>query len=91
MLEKRIEVLEEVLTAGFKKVDLNFEALGKEIRQIHGQIEVLNKKVDLLRGDTSEGFDDVGSKLENLSQEISKIGLVTNYNEEYSNLKTIKN
>ena len=91
MLEKRIELLEEVLAAGFKKVDTNFESLSKEIRHIHVQIEVLNKKVDLLRGDTSEGFGDVGSKLENLSQEISKIGQVTNYKAEYSNLQTIKN
>jgi hypothetical protein len=39
--------------AGFKKIDLNFESVGKEIKTIHFQLDSLNKDVDLLKGDTN--------------------------------------
>ena len=65
--------------------------VGREIKLLHQQVDILNKKVDSLKGDTHEGFEDVGLKLENLTEEISKIGKVTNYSEYFENLKALKN
>ncbi len=80
----------ELIGAGFKKVDTNFDSIGREIKQLHGEIAVLNKKVDLLKGETTDGLEDVGLKLENLTEEISKIGTVTRYGEEFKNMQAIK-
>ena len=46
-------------------------------------------KVDELKGDTHEGFIDVGVKLENLTGEIGKMGKVTNYSAHFNNLNSI--
>ena len=86
-----LKSLGDLIAKGFTKVDTNFDSIGKEIRQIHAQIDMLNKKIDALKGDTNEGFDDVGLKLENLTEEISKIGKVINYEEYFKNLQLIKN
>ena len=99
-MEKRIEKLEssladltlevknigDLVVKGFTKIDTNFDAIGKEIKQIHFQINVLNKKIDDLKGDTNINFDEVDSKLENLTEEISKIGKVINYEEYFKNV-----
>ena len=104
-MEKRIEKLEssladltlevknigDLVVKGFTKIDINFDAIGKEIKQIHFQINVLNKKIDDLKGDTNINFDEVDSKLENLTEEISKIGKVINYDEYFKNVQLIKN
>jgi hypothetical protein len=85
-----IKSLGDLLVTGFRKVDNNFEKIGNEIKVLHGQIEVLNKKVDLLQGDTKESLQNVDMRLENLSDEISKIGTVTKYEEYFNNLKVIR-
>ena len=104
-MEKRIEKLEssladltlevknigDLVVKGFTKIDINFDAIGKEIKQIHFQVNVLNKKIDDLKGDTNINFDEVDSKLENLTEEISKIGKVINYEEYFKNVQLIKN
>lgn len=102
-MEKRMEALEkslietnikldnlhEQMVAGFKLVDTNFELVSKEFRLVHSQLSHLNKKVDILRGDTNVGFEDVGIKLGNIHNEISKIGKVTNYSDYFNNLNSI--
>ena len=102
-MEKRIEALEgavsriesdlteirDVISSGFKKMDFNFESIVKEFKLIHCRIDQLNLKVNELKGDTHEGFIDVGCKLENLTGEIGKIGKVTNYSALFNNLKSI--
>lgn len=90
-IQSDLKTIGDVISTGFKKVDINFESVGKEIRHLHGQIDVIHKKVDLLRGDTTEGFEDVGAKLDNLTEEITKIGTVTHYDEYFKNMKSIRN
>jgi predicted nucleic acid-binding Zn-ribbon protein len=103
-MEKRIEMLEksvmhlsgelkeikELIGTGSKKVATNFDSIKKEIDSLHGKVDILNKKVDRLEGNTTDGFEDVGLKLENLTEEISKTSMVTKYDEEFNNLKAIK-
>ena len=116
-MEKRIDALEntvteikvklesfgELVTAGFKKVDINFESIGTEIKGMNSRlmdvdskiehmdskIDCLDKKVDLLKCDTTEGFKAVNAKIEMLTDQVVKIGKVTNYVEYYNNLKVI--
>jgi hypothetical protein len=84
----KLENLHEQV-AGFKMVDDNFELVSKEFRLVQSQLDHLNKKVDILRGDTNVGFEDVGIKLGNIYGEISKIGKVTNYSDYSNNLNSI--
>lgn len=86
-IDAEIKAVGQAITAGFKKTDTNFEHIVKEIASIHRDLDRLNKKVDDLKGDTHDGFEDVGMKLENLTDEIVKIGKVTGYDETFENLK----
>jgi archaellum component FlaC len=87
-----IELIEikNLIGAGFKKVDANFDSIKNEIGSLNSKIEILTKKVNSLEGNTIDGFDGVGLKLESLSDEIAKIGIVTKYDEEINNLRAIK-
>ncbi len=87
ILAKEVTSISELLGAGFKKVESNFDSIKKEIYSLHSKVDILNKKVDNLEGNTTDGFGDVGLKLETLSEEISKIGIITKYDEEYKNLQ----
>lgn len=78
------------MAAGFTKVDTNFGTVQTDLKKLHQQIESLSTQVEALKGDTVGGFQDVGVKIENLTEEIAKIGEVTNYSEQYSNLRIIK-
>lgn len=92
-MEKRIEILEnnfaslshelkeikELLSTSFTKVDANFASVKKELDTLH-------LKVDLLKVKTSDGLEDVGVKIVNLTDEISKINKVTNYEGMIKNL-----
>jgi|GEM_PF-3169389 len=91
ILSKEIIDIKELIGTGFKKVGNNFDSIKKEIDSLHLKVDFLTKKVTLLEGNTTEGFGDVGLKLENLTDEISKIADVTNYGDLYDNMKTIKN
>lgn len=91
LLHKEVTGIRELLISGFKKVDINFESITKEVFIVNKKIEIVNKNVEMLKGSTTEGFDNVGMKLENLTDEISKIGEVTQYDQLYNNLKSIKN
>lgn len=86
-ITKDLLELKELISIGFKKVDNNFFSIKKEIDILHSKIDTLNKKVDVLEGSTTDGFGEVGLKLENLTEEITKISSVTNYNEQYKNLQ----
>ena len=70
-----------MVTAGFKKVEINFESIGTEIKGVNSRImhmdskiECLDKKIDLLKCDTTEGFKAVNAKIEMLSDQVVKIG-----------------
>ena len=93
-MDERIEILEKnfsglnqelkeikyLLSTSFKKVDTNFASIKKEIDTLH-------KKVDILIINTSDGLDNVGVKIENLADEITKINKVTNYESINKNLE----
>ena len=97
-MEKRLEILEknfaglsqelkeikELLSTGFTKVDTNFASVKKELDTLH-------LKVDLLKVKTSDGLEDVGVKIENLTDEITKINRVTNYEGIMKNLDGFSN
>lgn len=80
----------DLIAAGFTKVNTNFESISKEIKNLHNQIEIINKKIDQLQGNTTEGLQNVGLRLETLTEEISKISVVTKYGDYYDNMKAIK-
>ena len=86
-LSKEIIEVKELIGKGFQKVANNFDVIKKGIDSLHFKVDLLNKKVDSLEGSTSEGLEDVGLKLENLSEEISKINTVTQYDKQFDNLK----
>lgn len=88
---KELLELKELLGTGFKKVDSNFDSIKKEIDSLHIKVDVLNKKVDALEGSTTDGLEDVGLKLENLTEEITKISAVTNYDQEFRNMQGLSN
>ena len=88
-IESDLTEIRDVITSGFKKMDFNFDLIGKEFKLVHSRIDQLNFKVDELKGDTHEGFIDVGVKLENLTGEICKIGKVTDYSDYFNNLNSI--
>ncbi|MBN8666807.1 MAG: hypothetical protein J0M30_04830 [Chitinophagales bacterium] len=81
--------LKELLVISFQKVDNNFEIVKVDFTSIQKKRETLTKEVEILRGATSEGFDDVGSKIESLTSEITKIGQTTGYDELFTNRKSI--
>lgn len=81
--------LKELLVIGFQKVDNNFEIVKVDFTSIQKKLDALTKEVEILRGATSEGFDDVGSKIESLTSEITKIGQTTGYDEHFTNRKSI--
>ncbi|MGB8191331.1 MAG: hypothetical protein WCF67_05395 [Chitinophagaceae bacterium] len=85
-----LKSLSQLVAAGFTKVDTNFTTVQKDLKLLHQQVESLNNKVESLKGDTVGGFQDVGVKIENLKDEIVKIGEVTSYNDLYNNMKIIK-
>ena len=91
ILAKEMVELRALIGTGFTKVSNNFDSIKKEIDSLHNKIDILNKKVDALEGSTNDGFGEVGLKLENLAEEISKIGEVTSYDEQYQNLKKLSN
>ncbi|MEO7048979.1 MAG: hypothetical protein ABI091_26990 [Ferruginibacter sp.] len=91
ILSKELVEIKELIGTGFKKVSNNFDSIKKEIDSLHLEVAFISKKIDLLKGETHSGLGDVGIKLENLTEEISKISIVTKYDEEYRNLKDLKN
>ena len=85
-----ISSLSAVIGLGFTKVDANFDSVKKEIDILHKKVESLIKKVDSLEGNTNDGFEDVGLKLESLTEEITKISKVTGYDQQFGNMTVIK-
>ena len=63
----------------------------KEIDLLHSKVELLTAKVNTLNSNTNDGFGEVGLKLVDLTEEISKISVVTSYDEQYKNMKGLKN
>lgn len=82
-----IRSLGEIISKSFSKVDHNFDAISKQIKGLFTQCEVLNIKLDELKGETTDGLGDVGTKLENLTEEIKKIGAVTGYDQQFENMQ----
>ena len=76
--------IKELLSTSFTKVNGNFVSIKKEL-------DILHIKVDLLNAKTSDGLDNVGVKIENLTEEIGKINKVTNYEGIINNLNSINN
>lgn len=89
-LSQEVVEIKELIRAGFTKVANNFTSIKNEIDTLHNKVDSLNIKINALKGDTNTGFGEVGLKLENLTDEISKIGIVTNYDKQYQNFKGIK-
>lgn len=82
-LTTEVKDLKTLIANGFKKVDTNFDSIKKEIDLLHAKVELLSKKVDSLDSSTNNGFGEVGLKLENLTEEITKISIVTSYDEQF--------
>jgi archaellum component FlaC len=86
-ISQELKSLTDLIGTGFTKVDTNFNSIKKEINMLNSKVEVLTQKVDMLKGSTNDGFDTVGFQLVDLKEEISKISVVTNYEEQFNDLK----
>jgi len=86
-LNQELTNIKELLAHSLTKVDSNFNSIIGQLITLNKKVDFLTKKVDLLEGTTNDGLGDVGVKLENLTEEISKIGVVTQYTEQFENLK----
>ena len=89
ILNKELKDIKDLLGTGFTKVSNNFDSIVIQINTLHRKIDFLTKKVDLLEGTTNVGLEDVGLKLENLTDEITKISVVTRFSEEFENLNRL--
>ena len=77
-----VKELKEIILSLAKNSDTNFNLLKKDISALH-------HKVDNLKGDTTQSFEEVGNHLINLTNEISKISLATGYDEMVHNTSLI--
>jgi len=87
-LKKDITAIKDLLTTSLPKIDHNFINIQGQIAQLNQKLEALQLTVMALDKNTDKGLQDVGVKLENLTDEIGKIGQVTNYSDQYNNLKS---
>lgn len=88
-MSAEIAGLSQVIELGFTKVEANFESVKREIDNLHKKVETLIRKVDALEGNTNDSFEEVGLKLETLSEEKLKIGTVTEYDQQFGNLSAV--
>ena len=95
-LESFVEVLanhvvrtHETILQGLEKVDENFVILHKNFEKVDENFSKIEKSIHSLKGNTSDGFQSVSSKLEDLKSEIKKINEVTRYEDEYANFLSI--
>lgn len=86
-ITKELGELGSAIQAGFTKVDSNFGAVKTQIDALQKKVDNLTKEVEKLKGDTSDGLETVGVKLESLTEEIQKIALVTDYDKQIENLR----
>lgn len=86
-LNTELKELGEAISQGFSKTNSNFDNVSKQLLNLRQQLDLANKSIDYLKGETSEGFNEVGVKLETLTDEINKIGKVTGYDGMLENLK----
>ena len=84
-LSKEMVSLKELIAGGFKKVDTNFSIVGNRLSTLEKKINELNFKIENLDSNTSSGLNEVGTKIESLTEEITKISVVTKYDEMYKN------
>ena len=87
ILNNELTAIKELLSAGFTKIDNNFTNVKREIDLLKHELTQFHKKVDELKSDTSDGLGDVGVKIENLTEEITKINIVTSYGDQFENMK----
>lgn len=90
-LSKELVELKELIASSFKKVDSNFNIVTSKLSTLEKKVGELNYKIDNLDGNTNKGFNDVGGKIETLTEEIQKISEVTKYDEMYKNQKGLSN
>jgi predicted nucleic acid-binding Zn-ribbon protein len=90
-LSKEFLSLKEAIAAGFKKVDTNFASIGSRLASLEKQVKELNFKVANLDTNTSSGLNEVGTKIESLTEEINKISVVTKYDEMCKNQQGLSN
>lgn len=86
-VSKELVALKELIATVLTKVDTNFGVVEKKLSTLEKKINELNFKIDNLDVNTVSGFNEVGNKIESLTEEITKIGTVTGYDEMYKNQK----
>lgn len=93
-LSGELSALKDLIVESFKKVENNFDVVGKKIDTTSKKVDLNSAKIEALTNKlagldltTTDGFQDVGIKLESLTEEIQKISVVTKYTEEWDNLK----
>lgn len=95
-LSGELSALKNLIVDSFTKVQSNFQSLSKQIDITNTKVDANSHKIDNLTNKlagldntTADGFQDVGIKLESLTEEIQKISVVTKYTEEFDNLKDL--
>jgi len=89
-MEERIASLEVSITNLTNELKALKDSIGSGFGKVEGNFEVISQKIDDLGGSTDKNFKGVNSQLQTLQEEISKIGTVTQYGEQYNNLTAIR-
>jgi hypothetical protein len=88
-LEKQISTLAQYTQAVNQLIIDNVTEITSQLKNIQGDIAILNAKVDKIDGNTTKNFKSVDGKLDDMQSELKKIGSVTGYDEMVSNLKIV--
>lgn len=88
-LEEAIKELSSSVASGFKKIEDNFSVIIGKILFMERKIENIDAVLKEIRGNSSASLETVEHKITGLTDEISKINCVTNYEDHFSNLKIV--
>ena len=89
-VSQKLVSLKALIASSFTKVETNFSIVSRNLVTIEKTLKELKFKVDNLDTTTSSGLNEVGTKIESLTEEIGKIGAVTQYDEMYKNQQGLR-
>lgn len=89
-VSKEFLEIKNLTVSVLNKIDLNFQVLDSKLEGLEKNLADLTHKVDNLDSHTSTGLNDVGTKIESLTDEISKISKVTGYEDLFLNESGLK-
>jgi len=75
--------------SGFKKIDDNFAVVIGKIDTLENRVDEVGLILNKMRGNSTASLETVENTLTGLTEEISKMNSVTNYEDHFANLKIV--